>query len=338
MPDDTGLPEATSPPVRARVAFAMGAAAVAALGVFLYGRSHPARKSDFDQVWAAAQALLQGRNPYEVIGIGKAFEWKWPFYYPLPAPILVAPLGFAPVLVARSLFSGVSVGALAWGMTRDGWYRWPLLLSVSFLVSLQLVQWSPLFTAALFLPSLAWIGIVKPNWAIAIVASASSTRLWKPLLIGCGILIAAAFLVQPGWVADWLGVVRTATHFRAPVTLPFGFLMLGAVLRWRRPEARLLVAMACLPQTPGFYDALMLFVIPLNVRESLLLTAASWAVFLLMAFREPWSSDAAWMSDIARFTLWCLYLPCVAMVLVRPNEGTLPVSERLQRMVRKQAT
>jgi hypothetical protein len=328
VPAATGTSGAppNAPSSRARLGFAAVVAAATAVYVYFYATHNPHLTSDFDQVWAAARALWQRENPYDVIGYAKPFYWWWPFYYPLPAAVLVAPLGLLPVIAARCVFTGLSAGLLAWAITRDGWARLTIFLSIPFFVSIELAQWAPLLTAALLVPALCWMGIAKPNWGVAIVAAASSPRIWKPLAIGGGALIAAAFALQPGWVGDWLSKVRSARHFVVPLTLPLGFLMLGAALRWRRPEARLLLAMACLPQTPGFYDALMLFMIPRTSRESLALTVLTFVVFFAMAFSGPWPSGDAWMHDIARFTLWFLYLPCVALVLTRPNEGTLPVS------------
>jgi hypothetical protein len=326
--------ESSTPPVPAqtatvprapRVAFAIGLAVVTALLVFVYGRNTPQRKSDFDQVWFAAQALWHGQNPYALIGVDKVFTWKWPFYYPLPAVVMVAPVGLLPVLVARAVFAAVSVGALAWAITRDGWSRTPAFVSMSFLVSIQLVQWSPLLAAAMLTPALSWVALAKPNWGVAIVASAATSRIWLPLIVGTALLTLAAFAVQPAWVGAWWPLVQSAEHFRAPLVQPLGFVMLAALLRWRRPEARFLLAIACLPQTPGFYDALLLFTIPRTWRESWLLVVCSYVSFMAMTFRAPWPNDAAWMQDIARFTLWIMYLPCVAMVLRRPNEGTWPV-------------
>ena len=296
-----------------------------AVYVYFYGVRNPQFTSDFDQVWAAARALWHHENPYDVIGYAKPFYWWWPFYYPMPAAVLTAPLGLLPVIAARCVFASVSVGTLAWCVTRTGWERLPLFLSIPFFTSIELVQWSPLLTAALLAPSLSWVGAAKPNWGVAIVASASSPRIWKPLIFGSAALLLISFVLRPTWLPDWLSAVRSATHFKAPVTLPFGVLMLAALARWRRPEARLLLAIACVPQTPGFYDALMLFVIPTTFRESLALTVATFVVFFAMAFSGPWSTGDAWMHDIARFTLWFLYLPCVALVLRRPNEGDLPL-------------
>lgn len=327
MPDETA--GQASPSLRARAVFALSMAAATAVYVYFYGVRNPQLTSDFDQVWAAARALWNHQNPYEVIGYAKPFYWWWPFYYPLPAAVLVAPVGLLTVIAARVVFTSISVGLLAWFITRDGWARLPAFLSISFFTSIELAQWSPLLAAALLAPSLSWLGVAKPNWGIAILASGSSSRIWKPFVVGAGGLTIVAFLLQPGWVGDWWTNVRSATHFRSPLTLPLGFLMLAAVVRWRRPEARLLLAIACLPQTPGFYDALMLFTIPRTSRESLALTVATFVVFFAMAFRGPWATGDAWMSDISHFTLWFLYLPCVALVLRRPNEGTLPFGRSL---------
>jgi hypothetical protein len=329
MADETVTSMETIYTARVRWGFALFMAIGTAAFVYGRGTNEPLKKTDFDQVWFAAQALWQNQSPYDLIGIGKAFEWKWPFYYPLPVVVLTSPLGLVSVFLARAIFAGLSVGALAWHITRDGWERVPLFASMSFLVSVQLVQWSPLMTAALLAPALSWVGIAKPNWGVAIMASSSSTRSWWPLILGGGTLVGAAFLLQPGWVGEWLAVVQSAGHFDIPVTLPFGFLMLAAAARWRQPEARLLLVLACVPQTPGFYDALMLFVIPRTLKESLTLVGCSYVVLMAMLFNEPFASDAAWMEHIARFTLWFMYLPCVVMVLRRPNVGTLPLSEGL---------
>ena len=328
MSDATDSQSSNTPTRQARFAFAVGMTVVTAWYVYTRSVGDPQLRSDFDQVWYAAQALWNGQDPYQLIGLEKPFAWKWPFYYPLPAVILVAPVGLLGVVAARCVFAALSVGLLAWFLTRDNWVRVPAFLSMTFLVSVQLVQWSPLLTAALLAPSLGWVGVAKPNWAIAIFASATHLRTWVAMLAGGAILTVVALIAQPTWIGTWWSIVQTATHFRTPIFLPLGFLMLAAALRWKRPEARLLIAIACLPQTPGFYDALMLFTIPRTVRESLLLVVASYVVFFAMAYRGPWPTDAAWMGDIARFTLWFMYLPCVVMVLRRRNEGMLPLGPR----------
>lgn len=322
MPEEPGE---STPGQSRRLAFALAIGVLAAAYTYLFGRFNPQHTSDFDQVWAAARALTARESPYEVIGYAKPFYWWWPFYYPLPAAILAWPLGFLPVLLARAVFCGTSSALLGWALTRDGWHRWPAFISMPFMVSLELAQWAPLVTAALLLPGLSWVGIAKPNWGLAVIAGAHDRRVWRPLITGTVLLVALSIVVQPGWPGEWLRLVRSASHFEAPVMQPFGFLMLLALLRWRRWEARLLVAICLLPQTPGFYDALVLFAIPRTFRESLSLTVAGLVVFFAMVASQPWATGADWMQDISRFTLWFQYLPCVAMVLARPNEGILPV-------------
>src|SRR5687768_15801799 len=60
-------------------------------GVIAVGREIAASNfpSDLDQLLHAANALREGQNPYEVVGPGRAFEWAWPVFYPLPAILIV---------------------------------------------------------------------------------------------------------------------------------------------------------------------------------------------------------------------------------------------------------
>ena len=111
---------------------------------------------------------------------------------------------------------------------------------------------------------------------------------------------------------------------RTPLITPLGPLLLLALLRWRRPEARLLVALACVPQTLILYMTVPLFLIPGTLGESALLAALSWvaqATTFTMPHQPPHPSfytDSAWV--IVMF----LYVPCLIMVLRRRNEGEMP--------------
>ena len=176
--------------------FAIGLGLVCGLYVLAHGRANPDFVSDFDQVWAGARALLEGKDPYQVVGPRGAFVWKWPLYYPLPALMVVSPLGLLPVLAARVIFAGVSASLLAWGATRDGWQRLPIFISVSFMVCVELVQWSSLYTATFFLPALALVGVAKPNFGVAIATSARSNRTLGFLVIGSLALIALSEIIR----------------------------------------------------------------------------------------------------------------------------------------------
>ena len=66
-----------------------------------------------------------------------------------------------------------------------------------------------------------------------------------------GLLLGVSLAILPTWPLDWMHVMRAGVenHYRAPVVGGRGLLALGpallvVLLRWRRPEARLLAAPA----------------------------------------------------------------------------------------------
>lgn len=315
----------TASSARWRIAVAAFVAVVSALYVRAHGLSQPSFVSDFDQVWAASRALLAGSDPYAEIGPEAPFKWKWPLYYPLPALLLTSPLAYLPVLHARMLFAGVSAGIFTWAVSTRGWNHWPIFLSITFYVSVDLVQWSPLLASAFFLPIVGAVVAAKPNFALPIATAARTHThvLW--ILAGTALLLAISFLARPDWLASWLGHLSAAPHFKAPVTRPFGFLLLLAVLKWRRPEARWLLGLSLIPQAPTFYDQLLLVAVCLTWRQTAILAAGTWVLFFFVGAQGPQPDYAAWGSVVGNATIWSCYLPCLVMLLRRPNEGTLPV-------------
>jgi hypothetical protein len=323
-------PNGAPPRVRVRVLFSVVLAAACALYVYAHGKANPDFVSDFDQIWAAARALWHRQDPYTVVGPHGAFRWKWPLYYPLPAILVAAPLGLLPVLAARVIFSSSSVLLLAWAVTRDGWQRLPIFISVSFMVSVELVQWSTLYTAAFFLPVLALMGVCKPNFGVVVGASATRTRTLVLLLAGSVFLIGLSEIIQPGWHVAWLENLRDAPHFRAPITRPFGFILLLGALKWRRPEGRWLLALSIVPQPPTFYDQLLLSAVCLTARESLVFAASTVVLFFYVGFNTPQPDYLAWGRVVGNGTVWFCYLPALVMLLRRHNVGSLPpFAERL---------
>lgn len=333
---ESTLPQA--PSLQRRLTFGAALAVVSAAYVIGVGLANPDFVSDFDQVWAGAKALWDGLNPYDVVGPRGAFHWHWPLYYPLPALLVVAPLGLLPVIAARAVFSAASAFLLAWGATRDGWQRLPIFISVSFLVTVELSQWSALFAAAYFIPGLAAAGLAKPNLGVALLAGDQSgrTTLWS--LVGGLVLLIVAQALQPGWHEPWLENLRQAPHFRSPVLRPLGFVLLLAALRWRRPEARWLLALSIVPLPPTFYDQLLLGVVCRTARESLVFAASTVVLFFYVGFNVPQPDYLAWGQLVGNGTVWFCYLPALVMVLRRPNEGSMPaiVTEGLRRLWRRQ--
>jgi hypothetical protein len=323
-PGSEAATDRASPDAKRRFAFAVLLGCACTAYVTALGRANPEFVSDFDQVWAGARALWESRDPYQVVGPGRVFAWKWPLYYPLPALIAVAPLGLLPVLAARAVFSGVGAALLAWGATRDGWQRLPIFISVSFMVTVELSQWSSLYAAGFFVPALAATGIAKPNLGVALAAGDRSGHTMMWLLGGAGVLLVISFVVQPGWFEVWLQNVRQAPHFRAPVLRPLGFLLLLAVLKWRRPEARWLLALSVMPLPPSFYDQLLLAAVCLTARESLIFAVSTVVLFFYVGFNTPQPDYASWGRLVGNGTVWICYFPALAMVLRRPNHGPIP--------------
>lgn len=322
-------------PVRigARAAFALLLGVACAVYVVAHGRANPDFVSDFDQIWAGARALLEGKDPYQVVGPQGAFYWKWPLYYPLPALIVVAPLGLLPVLAARAIFAALGAALLGWAVTRDGWFRLPIFISVSFMVTVELGQWSALYAAAFFLPWLAVVGVAKPNFGIAVGAAARSPRPLIALGAGAVVLLGISQVVQPGWHTAWLANVEAAPHFRAPVMRPLGFLLLLAALRWRLPEARWLLALALIPQAPSFYDQLLLGVICATRREALTFAASTVVLFFYVGFNTPQPDYLSWGELVGNGTVWICYFPMLFMLLRR--RGTWDVPEFARAVARR---
>jgi hypothetical protein len=332
----TSLPPATTPTVIQRAVFAVIICALVATYVFAHSLANPDFTSDFDQVWAGAKALWQGKDPYLVVGPGREFGWRWPLYYPLPALIAVAPLGLLPVITARTVFAAGSAALLAWAITRDNWSRLPIFLSVSFMVTMELGQWSVLYAAAFFLPMLGVAGFAKPNFGLALGAAAYRPHAIMWLVGGTVVLLGVSQMLQPGWHESWLANLRAADHFKPHVLRPLGFLLLLAAVKWRRPEARWLLALAVIPQAPSFYDQMLLSVICLTRQESLAFAVSTVVLFFYVGFNTPQPDYAAWGRVVGNGTLWICYFPALVMILRRPNEGNLP--PLIERIVQRAGT
>lgn len=279
----------------------------------------PGWSTDFDQFHAAANALLRGENPYGAVGPDGTFQWDWPLFYPLPAVLFIIPFAWLPVVAGRVAFAAVSGAVLGYAIGRDGYWRLPLCLSAAFLVAITRSQWSPLVTAAFFLP---WAGIflaAKPNVAAAVVAGVRSWRHFA-WLAGLGAaLVAASLVVNPTWPLEWIRALLTKQFVSAPVTNPGGFLVLLALLRWRRAEARILVALACVPQTPSVYDLLPLFVVAVTLRQVTVLSLLTTALLLVIVILGPFPTFNDYAHMLERWAVFVVYLPVTLLVLQRPN-------------------
>lgn len=127
--------------------------------------------------------------------------------------------------------------------------------------------------------------------------------------------------MQPAWLPSWRDALESATHVRAPVGVLGGPLLLLAALRWRRLDARILLACALVPHTPMVYDVVPLALLARTFREALIYALLTHAALF---------ADAAWVTDAptaiaatraAQILNVCIYLPALAAVLSRPNES-----------------
>jgi hypothetical protein len=279
------------------------------------------RASDFGQVWAAARFLLNGVNPYDAIGPQGPFTFGFPLFYPLTAVVTALPLAWLPAVWADALFMGFSTAGLAWALTRRTTRNPQLLVFVSFaiLTAVGNVQWSPLMTAAALIPSFGFLLACKPSLAVPLLAAFPSSR----SLLGALGFTMATIIIWPWWFASWVSALRHGTHFVAPITLWGGPLVLLALSKWRLPEARLLIGLACIPHTPVLYESIPLFLVVRRWTEGVVLTLLTSLVWYL----QDWSSRpdptfAAWIAASAQWQVLLLYLPCLVMILMRPNVET----------------
>ena len=303
-----------TPPSRGwRIRASLLAALVA--GVFvvlLYARQRPDVISDWDPTFAGTEALLRGESPYAAIQVPPWPNW---LLYPLPALLFTIPFTILPLPLARGIFAAVGTAAFTYAVTRRG--RWTLyfLLSGAMLWSWVDVQWPPLLIAAALTPALSWLLAIKPTAGFALWAAyPSRTAVWAGLLF-----VGLSFLVWPGWVAEWLEAVSRTPH--APhLFRPGGFLLLLGLLRWRRPEGRLLACLGLIPGTTALYETLPVALVCRNRTE-----AAAYASLTMMAHllfhlgpQGPWPVGAEYQWWVL---LLLVYLPALAVVLRRPNQA-----------------
>jgi len=277
---------------------------------------------DFLHMWLAARAFLHGQDPYVAVpGVP----------YPLPGIIAATPFAIVPTAPgANGIFMVVSATLFAWVLLGNGTGAWLGFFSAGMLYAVEVVQWTPLHAAAFGLAPLGVFLIVKPHTGLPIFLARPSW--WAA---GGGLACAAAaFAIDPAWLTHWrasmalggqhLGTSPTGFPYAAPVLFPGGFVALLALTRWRRPEARLLTALACVPQSLFMYDTVALALVPRGLRESAVYTALSYVVLAYLIQARPWPSYQQMALEGGRMYTLLLYVPLTLMVLRRPNEGCLP--------------
>jgi hypothetical protein len=278
----------------------------------------PRWPTDFDQVWYAARALVNGGDPYAVVGPGRAFRWDWPLLYPPPAVLLTVPFVLLPVAAARVAFSAISAALLGWALAPRIRTLWPMLLSASYLIGTSRTQWAPLLLAAAWMPALGAVVAAKPNVGLASLA-ALSRRGAAVAIASSALITTLSAIVRPSSFADWIVATHSAPHLKIPILLPGGFLLLLSGLRWRHPEARMLLVLACTPHTPSLYDLLLLFFACLSLRETLLLAVLTQVLFWGFVIWGSGATFDAYALNLGRASIFVVYLPALVMILRRAS-------------------
>jgi len=305
--------ERVTPPERVIRALVAVVAAIVATNVTWHIAFSP---TDFHFYYRGAYLWLHGVDPY-AMRPRAAFRQPWPLwdrlFYPLPALLIIAPFTLLPMRLAQAAFIGCATGGLAWRLSRAAW--WPLLVfcTPSFFMAAVLGQWSPWLTLAALAPTAGFLLAAKPTLGLACFAYSPSWR-----AVGGALVIGiVSLLLMPRWPVEWLDNLHTVAGHRPPISSPGGFLIVLALFRWRQPEARFLLAMACVPQLAFFADQVPLFLTARTRLEGTFYAVASTVVFVVWLLLTP-TPVGDW------YILLGCYWPALYMVLRRPNEGTIP--------------
>jgi hypothetical protein len=283
---------------------------------------------DFEQVWFAARMVLAGRDPYPLVGPGQEFELGFALVYPLTAAIAAIPLTPLPAVWASVVFVFLGGALFAWTLMEYGYEPLIGFMGVGMVFSAEVAQWAPLYSAVLTVPVVGFFFAAKPT--IGLAAFVARPTWWA--VLGAVVLAAGAGLAQPGWVTSWRhalsipwGQPGAPAGYPSPIALPFGVLLVALLTRWRRPEARFVLALACVPQTTLLYESTPLFLVPRTWRQAGLLVLLGYAVAVWVGYASYGATDARvrYLATGRAMTVG-LYLPCLWMILQRPNHGPVP--------------
>lgn len=318
------------PSTKSRVGVALAIAV--AVGAFVYALQsrHPEILAyDWTFHWRAARAVLDGRNPYLVVVPSGPYPFSYYWFYPLPSVFMALPTAPLPAVWSSAITVGLASGLLAFAISRDNFSRLPIFLSAQFMMGAAAGS-APaiLLTAVIAWPALQWLVVMKPNLGLGAFAAWPTWRaVW-----GTAALCGAAFVLVPDWPFYWVRQVLSMkggdTHMvlghLSPIMVPGGVVLALALLRWRRPEARMLFALSLVPQTMTFHDVLPTMLVAQTFRQSLTLGLLSHGAFLLARSELITETDVGTMfHNTSPLALWLMYVPALILILMRRNVGAV---------------
>lgn len=320
---DADVAQATaSPRLRASAALLIGLVAGGLCA--LKAATNVVVTMDFEFFWRASRLFANGVNPYPL----RPGDMGWPLpdalYYPVPALLVMWPFQYFSLPVAAGVFFGGASAWLAWRLSEDGFWRLWILGGPGFIMAAILGQWSPLIVVGVLIPGAGFLLACKPTLGLACFVYRPT---WRGALSVAAICLLS-LIIFPTWPLEWFANLRivanhpTAEH-PSPILKPLGWALVLALARWRQPEARLLVAMACVPQLLYFADQLPLGLVARKRSEAVALGACGIVAALAWFILLP--EKGSHVNAAAPYVMVGLYLPALIMVLRRPNEGRIPV-------------
>lgn len=303
------------PASRARlvVALAIGMSAAA----FTWWSLATARvPSDFEFWWRAARILLDGGDPY--LRLEQTSGWPLPdrLFYPMPALLVTLPVARLPLPLAGAIILGLGSGALAWALSRGGFGRLWLFATPSFIMALKVGQWSPLLTLGAMMPVLGWLAAVKPTLGFGTLFYRLD---WRGFA-GAALLLIASTALLPRWPLEWWTNLHHVVSHPPPIATPLGALLVLAAFRWRTPEGRLLLALACVPQLLFFADQLPVYLVA-RTRAQMATLALCGAIAWLAWFIRLKGGDF-YVAMAAPYVLAGVYAPALVLVLLGTGART----------------
>lgn len=294
-----------------------------AFAFFTYITANPTFvTTDYEYLWRAARLWNSGVNPYDVMPRA-AWLHIWPLFdplfYPLPGVLFVGLFASWPLAISQVIFISLASAFLAWRMSRRA--LWPLLifLTPSFWMAAFIGQWSPWLTLAALAPSAGFLLACKPTIGLACFCYRPT---WRGFVSGL-VVVAFSLALMPSWPWEWLDNLKHVQRHPPAILTPGGWILALAVLRWRQREARLLLAMACVPQLLFFADQLPLFLVSRTRREAVLFTAAGALVGAIWVSRHFMRYAAVQLTG--PYVMLACYLPALWIVMRRPNIESEPI-------------
>jgi hypothetical protein len=235
------------------------------------------------------------------------------FQYPFTGIIALSPLLILPLPIILPFFLALSSFFLAYGILKENQLWRLLILSFPYLSAVHSVQLSILVSAALLLPFLLPIAVIKPQSSVFLVPNGKWS--WITIMVSL-LLVILSFILYPAWVQDWLknGSLAGYDGWIPLISIP-GVLFLCLVPLLKIPRARQLFFLGCMPQRI-FYDQVTVFLLPRSWVEMLFLVCSSWIIALV-------SKGLGWISYFGQqdvrahaLTVIGLYLPMLVSVLL----------------------